>query len=104
MECKRCKCTRSTSASVNSRMATQTVRKRVCASCGEIWFTVEIIVPSFAVGWSAPQGHKPVLRVPLDVTLQHVELSDEVARGKASHKLLKARRDLTVTECDDALA
>jgi hypothetical protein len=85
-------------------MPTQTVRKRVCASCGEIWFTAEIIVPSFAVGWSAPQGHKPVLRVPLDVTLQHVEPADMVVVGKASHKLLKARRDLTATECDDALA
>ena len=60
-------------------MANQTVRKRVCRDCGNIWFTAEIIVPSFAVGWSpiGKGGSKPVVRVPMDVTLEHIETDDK---------------------------
>lgn len=81
-------------------MPNQTVRKRVCKECGNVWFTVEITVPTFAVGWSRIVGQgKPVLRVPVDVTLEHVEAADSQLALTHS-KLLRARKELTVTDCD----
>ena len=63
----------------NSQMADQTVRKRACENCGNVWYTVEVTVPSYAVGWSARHSRKPVLRVPIDVTAGHT-------RMRASHE------------------
>jgi hypothetical protein len=60
-------------------MADQTVRKRACENCGNVWYTVEVTVPSYAVGWSARHLRKPVLRVPIDVTVGHT-------RMRASHE------------------
>jgi hypothetical protein len=60
-------------------MADQTVRKRACDNCGNVWYTVEVTVPSYAVGWSARHSRKPVLRVPIDVTVGHT-------RMRASHE------------------
>jgi len=102
MQCKRCQSTKTRTPSINSRSATQTVRKRVCQDCGNTWFSVEIVVPDFAVGWSAigGGGSKPVLRVPIDVTLQHVEEVDRTALCRSTVQVRQARRDLTVTECD----
>lgn len=106
MECKRCQSTRHTAASINSRMANQTVRKRVCRDCGNIWFTAEIIVPSFAVGWSpiGKGGSKPVLRVPMDVTLEHIEAVDKTEMCRANAQVRRARTELSVTDCDDGIA
>ena len=110
MECKRCQSTRHTAASINSRMANQTVRKRVCRDCGNIWFTAEIIVPSFAVGWSpiGKGGSKPVLRVPMDVTLDYIEADDKDGRCRANARVRRAFADPTVadpivTDCDDGM-
>ena len=63
----------------NSQMADQTVRKRACENCGNAWYTVEVTVPSYAVGWSARHSRKPVLRVPIDVTVGYT-------RMRASHE------------------
>jgi len=58
----------------NSQLPDQIVRKRACNSCGHIWFTVEVIVPKYAVGWATGLQSKPVLRVPVDVTTGAVPL------------------------------
>ena len=63
----------------NSQIADQTVRKRACENCGNVWYTVEVTVPTYAVGWSARHLRKPVLRVPIDVTAGHT-------RMRASHE------------------
>ena len=58
----------------NGQMDDQIVRKRVCGDCGRIWFTVETIVPDYAIGWSGALQRKPVLRVPVEVTTGMVRL------------------------------
>jgi hypothetical protein len=70
----------------NGRLTDQIVRKRVCKDCGHVWFTVEVIVPKFVIGWAAGLDRKPVLRVPMEITAgrvqmrtEHVEPKDQVA-------------------------
>ena len=79
MDCPACSHPRHRAVVTNSQMADQTVRKRACENCGNVWYTVEATVPSYAVGWSARHSRKPVLRVPIDVTVGHT-------RMRASHK------------------
>jgi transcriptional regulator NrdR family protein len=72
-------------------MADQVVRGRQCLDCGHRWFTVEVGVPDYAVGWSSTQLRKPVLRVPMElsavgtgmrdrpiITLQHEEAQNSL--------------------------
>lgn len=66
MKCPRCSSNRHTAPATNSRMPDQTVRQRLCPECGHRWYTVEMIVPNTAIGWSAAQ-RKPVLREPVRV-------------------------------------
>lgn len=73
----------------NSRMPDQTVRRRVCESCGHAWFTVELVVPSYAVGWSARCLRKPVLRVPLELEAEHVRVP--VSHEEAGDQLEQCR-------------
>jgi hypothetical protein len=90
MNCPVCSHPRHRAVVTNSQMADQTVRKRACDNCGNVWYTVEVTVPSYAVGWSARHSRKPVLRVPIDVTAGH-------SRMRASHEEAQrpARADLT---------
>jgi hypothetical protein len=83
MQCPKCAHDRSRAPSTNSQLADQTVRKRVCEACGHVWFTVEVPVPSYAVGWSGSSG-KPVLRVPVEVKagLTRIGLSHEDAKDQ----------------------
>ena len=60
----------------NNKLPSQVVRYRLCKACGFKWFTVETRVPDYTVGWAASMQSKPVLRVPVTVTLQHVEEPD----------------------------
>lgn len=60
----------------NNSLQDQTVRKRQCSDCGHGWFTVELAVPSYAVGWSGGHGSKPLLRAPVELTAKHVEPQD----------------------------
>ena len=62
----------------NNMLDDQVMRRRQCADCGHRWFTVEVVVPDYAVGWCAPLG-KPVLRVPVEVTAKHQEAKDSLA-------------------------
>ena len=76
----------------NNKLDEQVVRRRQCVDCGHRWFTVEMAVPDYAVGWSATHLRKPVLRVPLEliagglasrgrviIPLEHVEAKDQIA-------------------------
>ena len=74
MNCPVCSHPRHRAVVTNSQMADQTVRKRACENCGNVWYTVEVTVPSYAVGWSARHSRKPVLRVPIDVTVGHTQM------------------------------
>jgi len=78
MNCPQCSSNDHRVPVTNGQMADQIVRKRVCKDCGHIWFTVEVIVPKYAVGWATGLQRKPVLRVPVEVTTGMV-------RMRASH-------------------
>ena len=60
----------------NNLIDSQTIRKRRCRDCAHVWFTVELQVPDYAIGWSNRHEGKPVLRVPVDLTPEHVEPMD----------------------------
>lgn len=93
----------------NSKMADQTVRKRACENCGHVWYTVEVTVPDYVVGWSARHSRKPVLRVPVDVEtgytrlrLRHEEAQDSRANlTQEANERSSARADAQhrVTNC-----
>jgi len=87
MQCPKCSSRNHRAPITNSQFEDQTVRKRKCVDCGEVWFTVELKVPSYAVGWSAGHQSKPVLRVPLELTASHVEPMD------SREALAKANRE-----------
>lgn len=112
MQCPKCAHDRSRAPSTNSQLIDQTVRKRVCEACGHVWFTVEVPVPSYAVGWSGSSG-KPVLRAPLTVKaghtqigLSHEEAKDQVASlaegSRRRWEKYEAEQDARhrVTKCD----
>ena len=60
----------------NGHLPHEVVRKRVCGSCGHAWFTVEMAVPDYAIGWSDRHQHKPVLRTRLTLEPSFVEAAD----------------------------
>ena len=60
----------------NGHLPDEVVRKRVCKACGHAWFTVEMTVPEYAIGWSDRHQHKPVLRTPLTLETSFVEAAD----------------------------
>ena len=77
----------------NGQMDDQIVRKRACNDCGHIWFTVEVIVPKYSIGWSAGLQRKPVLRVPAEVTTGHVRVgASHVEAQDYIENLLEANR------------
>lgn len=93
----------------NNRLADQTMRKRQCVACGHAWFTVELAVPNYAVGWSLEHKRKPVLRVPMELQagatrlrVTYVEAKDriEALREANRRKSERADADLRVTDCD----
>jgi len=86
MICPDCRSKNHKVPATNGQMDYQIVRKRVCGDCGRIWFTVETIVPDYAIGWSGTLQRKPVLRVPVEVTTGMV--------------LIGGAKVEDVTECD----
>jgi len=110
MQCPKCSHDRSRAPSTNSQLADQTVRKRVCEACGHVWFTVEVPVPAYAVGWSGSSG-KPVLRAPLTVEvavpsyvigLSHEEAKDQQAPLREANERRARQADTRhrVTDCE----
>jgi hypothetical protein len=84
------------------------VRKRVCEACGHVWFTVEVPVPSYVIGWRASNG-KPVLRVPVEVKagrtrigLSHEEGKDQIALLREANERKSRASDARhrVTKCN----
>jgi len=95
MNCPKCSSNALRVPITNNRLADQVVRRRVCADCGHKWFTVEMTVPDYAVGWSAAHLSKPVLRVPLELSTGHTKLRVEAVDAKdqiASLREANARR------------
>lgn len=86
MDCPKCSSSTLRVPITNNRLADQVMRRRMCADCGHKWFTVEMTVPDYAVGWSAAHLNKPVLRIPLELIaghtrlrMEHVEAKDQLA-------------------------
>ena len=69
------------------------MRKRVCEACGHAWFTVELVVPSYAVGWSVAHQRKPVLRAPVELKAAHMEAKDQIAALRAAAERKSAEAD-----------
>jgi hypothetical protein len=86
MKCPHCHSKNHKVPVTNGQMDDQIVRKRGCSDCGRIWFTVETIVPDYAIGWSGTLQRKPVLRVPVEVTTGMVRIGSAQVED--------------VTECD----
>jgi hypothetical protein len=68
MNCPQCGSKQLKTPIVNSHDANQTVRKRRCDDCLFVWFTVELRVPDYSIGWAPSQMHKPVIRCPVNLT------------------------------------
>ena len=108
MKCPECSHDRSRAPSTNSQPAEHTLRKRLCEACGHVWFTAEVSVPTYAVGWQGSSG-KPVLRAPLTVKagrtqigLSHEDAKDQMAGLQAWNEQKSNAADTRhcVTECD----
>jgi hypothetical protein len=76
MNCPECGSKNNRTPVTNGHLPHEVVRKRVCGSCGHAWFTVEMAVPDYAIGWSDRHQHKPVLRTPLTLKPSFVEAAD----------------------------
>lgn len=86
MNCPQCSHNDHRATSTNTRLADQIMRRRVCQGCGHKWFTVEVMVPAYAVGWSANHQNKPVLRIPMELQagstrlrVSHEDAGDQLA-------------------------
>ena len=100
MICPQCSHNDHRATATNSKLDDQIVRRRVCQSCGHAWFTVEVPVPNYAVGWSKGHLRKPVLRVPLDLQaahtrlrVGHVEAKDQLAALREASERRSAEAD-----------
>ena len=76
MNCPNCGSKNHRTPVTNSERSDQVIRKRVCSDCKTRWFTVELEVPTYAIGWGGASG-KPVLRAPLTLKAEHVEALDQ---------------------------
>lgn len=94
MQCPKCRSASHRSAVTNGLLPDQIVRRRACRECGFKWYTCEVRVPDYAVGWSAALQSKPVLRTPVEVTLHHLEEADVQQVAEANG------RARGVTDCD----
>jgi hypothetical protein len=100
MICPQCSHNDHRATATNSKLDDQIVRRRVCQSCGHAWFTVEVPVPNYAVGWSKGHLRKPVLRVPLELQaahtrlrVGHVEAKDQLAALREASERRSAEAD-----------
>ena len=94
MDCPACSHSIHRATSTNGRLPDQIVRRRVCQGCGHAWFTVEAMVPSYAVGWSTAHQRKPVLRMPV-----HVETG--YTRSRLRHEEAQDPRDNLTQEWNE---
>ena len=82
------------------------MRRRVCRDCGGAWFTVEVLVPNYAVGWSAVDGKKsqPVLRVATEFIVGMVRMGVAHVEEMDTLRNLKPFWQRDVTDCDKPAA
>jgi len=78
MNCPECKWATHRAVVVTQALDDQIVRKRKCCACHHVWFTVEVNVPNYAIGWSPVHKGKPVLRAPLTITTSFIEAKDSL--------------------------
>jgi DNA-directed RNA polymerase subunit RPC12/RpoP len=70
MNCPNCNHVSTSVLQTNAIKTEHTTRQRKCSNCGHKWFTVELEVQSWAIGWeklSTGFGGKPTLRVPVQL-------------------------------------
>jgi len=97
MNCPKCNWATHRATVTSQALPDQIVRKRTCCGCHYIWFTVEIVVPYYAVGWSPRHKCKPFLRAPVTVTTSLIEAQDglAIAREKREQEYIdKLEKDL----------
>jgi len=70
MRCPSCSSRNYRALITNNLIDRQTIRKRRCVDCGHVWFTVEVEVDRYAIGWSNQHESKPVIRVPVDLEVE----------------------------------
>ena len=71
MQCPKCFSSAIRASSTNNSDPKMVVRRRVCADCGHAWFTLELSVSKYLIGWARKsEGQsKPVLRVPVELAV-----------------------------------
>jgi hypothetical protein len=87
MNCPNCGNKNNRTPITNGHLPDEVVRKRVCGSCGHAWFTVEVRVPDYAIGWSNDHQKKPVLRTPLTLEpsfIQPADVMENLAKANAA--------------------
>ena len=93
MNCPECKWVTHRAAVTTQALSDQIVRKRKCCACHHTWFTVEVAVPNYSIGWSPVHKGKPVLRAPLTITTSFIEAKDSfvnltIAREKREQEYI----------------
>jgi DNA-directed RNA polymerase subunit RPC12/RpoP len=91
MKCPKCSSTSLRVPITNNQLDDQVMRRRQCGDCGHRWFTVELAVPDYAVGWSAAHKSKPVLRAPVELKAGHVEAKDRLAALREANARREAK-------------
>lgn len=104
MQCPSCSSKQHRALVTNSQLPDQVVRKRRCLSCGHQWFTAEVFVPSYAVGWSTAHQNKPVLRVPLELAAGHTNARLTHEEPRDTIALLRAANERRSAEADERYA
>lgn len=91
MNCPKCDWATHRAAVTTQALSDQIVRKRECCACHHAWFTVEVAVPNYAIGWSPGHKGKPVLRAPVTVTTSFIETRDglAIAREKREQQYIE---------------
>lgn len=92
MQCPKCSSGSIRAPITNNMLDDQVVRRRQCLDCGHKWFTVEVAVPDYAVGWSAAHLRKPVLRIPLELSAGATRMGVGYVEAKDQWR--------RVTDCD----
>lgn len=100
MKCPKCRSGLLRVPITNNLLDDQVMRRRQCLDCGHKWFTVEMTVPDYAVGWSAAHLSKPVLRVPLELSAGHTKLRVEHIEAKDRIELLRQASQRRSEEAD----
>ena len=78
MNCPECGSKENRTLITNGHLPDEVVRRRVCGSCKHAWYTVEMRVPHYAIGWCERHTNqsKPVLRAALTLQPSFVEPAD----------------------------